>query len=242
MYNIYNRQPGQTWQPAESYGPLDQGEAGGEIWVLNPFNPATPINTIYTVANSILTMKVDRTPSQFVNACGGCAFLQGQLQLANTFGQTYGYFEARMAIAPVGGTGAGFLLYSNGHNNEIDVIQINCDANANDFQAGVFALHNSTDFTVVANVYTYDPGLPPNFDCSKFHAYGVNVTPSTTEFYIDRVRYGSFPTPPGYNVPLYPLIYMGGADPSSLYGNVDGAHVPAIGQFDYVGVWPSRPF
>jgi len=244
MWNIYNHQAGQTWQPAEDYSPLDQGEgAGGQAWVLNPFNPATPISTIYTTSNSILRLAVDRTPSQFVSACGGCPYLQAQLQTAQAFSQTYGYFEARMAVAKVGGTGAGFLLYSTQGPNEIDVIQINCDATANNFQAGVFALHNAVDYTVLQNVYTYDPGLPPNFDCTQFHQYGVYVTASTTSFYIDRVQYGSWPTPPGYNRPLYPLIYMGTADPSSFYGNINSnGPFPVINQVDYVGVWVTRPF
>jgi hypothetical protein len=242
MYNIYAPAAGQTWQPAEYYSPLNAGEAGGQFWILNPFNPATPINNIYTASNGILNLRVDNTPSQYLSAANNCPYLGAQLQTAITFSQTYGYFEVRMAIPPLPGSGAGFLLYcpNEGFANQIDVIQINTDQNS--FQAGSFALWDAPSSQVVASFYTYNAVGVGAVDCSQFHQYGVLVTPTTTSFYIDRVVQGTWPTPSGYNVPLYPLIYMAGADPASFYGDITSpGSLPITGQFDYVKVWTAFP-
>jgi hypothetical protein len=240
MYNIYAPAAGQVWQPAETYSPLDQGEAFGKFWVVNPFNTATPFNNIYTVSNSILSIRVDNTPSQFLSAVSGCPYLCGQMETRN-FAQTYGYFEARLAAHALAGTGLGFILYSTQGSNQIDVIQI--DTGQDNTNAGVFALWDAGSTQVLHNVYTYDPGLPPNFDTSQFHQYGVYVTATTTGFYIDRVNYGQWPTPSGYNVPLYPQILFANADPVSFYGDINSpGSLPVAAQFDYVGVWTSLPF
>src|SRR5581483_10052151 len=105
LYNDQVSNPTGTWQPAEWWSPYDMGFDQNGVWIVNPFNSATPFST-YSVSNSILSIRLDNTPSGYQSACGGDAFIGGELQTANTFQHAVtGYWEIRCAIPDVPGEG-----------------------------------------------------------------------------------------------------------------------------------------
>ena len=42
----------------------------------------------------------------------------------------------------------------------------------------------------------------------NFHAYGVDISPKTITFFLDRKEVWNFPTPPELTGPLYPLVNL----------------------------------
>lgn len=240
LYDNTNPAPGALWEPAYDYSPA--GAALNNTWLLNPFNPATPITNIYTISGGLLSLGIDNTPAQYKAACGNQPLVGSNLQTQLTFAQQYGYFEVKVAVQPIDGTEFGFTLYAQGAglSNQIDIIEINKVAGQD--QYGAFALFDSTGTTVLGNFYTYNAVGVGTIDPSQMHTYGVYITATTTTFYIDRVAQTSFPTPSGYATPL--TLHMGMFDGGSGFlGTVtDTASLPKFAQVDYVGVWNSPPF
>lgn len=149
------------------------------------------------------------------------------------FGVRYGYFEARMRMPPGPGTWPAFWLISLKSRSdprpkiEIDVLE--------------YYGHRDNAYQVVWHVW-FDPpqddenrggGVMLNVDAGSlienYNMFGVEVTPETTTFYLNRSPVASFPTPPEHNeyeMPLYPLVNLAlgsgwpideTPDPSDLY-------------------------
>jgi len=238
LYHYLNPQPGQIWEPVYFWVP-----AGAQInstWLVNPDNTNTPLANAYTVSGGTVSFRLDNTPAQFAAAMNNLPFVGGSLQTGPTFSQTFGYFEIRCAVQPLAGSIFSFNLYcpNQGFGNEIDVIEIVTPQSG--AQYGGFAIWDATGTQDLNQFYTYNATGVGTIDPSQMHAYGVYITASTTTFYIDRVAQNSWPTPSGYNVPLY--LWMGFSDAGSQGTITNTGALPIFAQVDYVGVWTAPPF
>lgn len=143
-----------------------------------------------------------------------------------------------MATPHVIGTTYAFYLVENGGSwpPEIDITE-NATVQSGSTVAAQ-TLWNGTSATEAGQCLSYN--TVPNLDTAQFHTYGVDWTASTVTFYIDRVATCSFPTPAGYNVPLFPILaaQTGGDWVGSIPA---GTQIPPM-QVDYVRVWSTRPF
>jgi Glycosyl hydrolases family 16 len=254
LYNTRNTAAGGKWQPSYWYanGSDPSGDGliltNGSGWQVNPFNPATPLNTIYTVNNSILNIQLAQTPTQFSSACQGAPFITGTIQTAPTFRQLYGYFEARIAVPKIQGWGiAFFMMTDQSWPPEIDVAEMWSPAGQNNqwfskvsvWDVATASLPDQNTF------YSNQAGspLPQPFDTSAFHTYAVDWQQNTMTFYYDRIQCLQIPTPAGYNVPLFPIITSTPGTASNIQGPITNPSLlPVNLQVDYCTVWKTRPF
>jgi len=231
----------QVWMPATWYDPYRDGSDADGVWLVNPFNPATPFNNIYTVSGGNLVMRLDNTPTgspDYSAAVGGDAFIGGQLQTAPSFSRLYGYFECRVAVPKVNGTSWIMWMIDASGEQEIDMIQIWTDQSGN--QTGKFGIWDVLPSKSLNKYYfTYQMASPP--DMTQTHTYGVFFDSTIVQFYIDRVRQAQFAMPSGYTQPMFIILqYLGAGDQSA--GNPSALSLPTTAQVDYVSVWGSLPF
>lgn len=223
------------WEP--SYWYSVDGIVVNDSWIVNPFNPATPIADIYTVSNNLLSIQCKTTPPQFAAACSNKPQVAGILTTQPTFRQNQGYFEARLQVQKLQGMGAAFWLFQDATSApEIDIIEITWP-NGND-PVGVFTLIDTTG-TVVATNFTYN--VLASYDPTVMHQYGLEWKASDITWYIDRQPLFQAPTPPGFTMPLFPILMWnsGGSFSGSI---INTAALPVFMTVDYVYVWPSKPF
>lgn len=186
--------------------------------------PDLPFGTTQTQGGSSdLVLACEATPSAFLAACGNKPTVAGQITTQTSLNQQYGYFESEMVIPNITGTNGAFILYSN--NNaaiQIDVQEWASGANSDgtQWQVGSTTIW-STDANSIAlnHIYSYEVGFPFDISSGK-HKYGVLVDPSHVTVYWDRIQVAQWPTPAGYNFPLYMLLGVGSG--GSWSGSIPG--------------------
>lgn len=234
LINTRNPNAGGTWLPAGGIGSSTDGYSqNGTSWILNPYNPATPINNVMTASNSMLNLQYIHTPSQYSSACGGMPYVGSRITTEQTFSQLYGYFECRAKLPFVQGTGFAFWLFAYGSPyQEIDCIEVPILNNGNyDAKASLW----NTDQTLTDGIDNF------TIDVTAWHTYGVDWQSDTVTFYIDRVSTGSFPAY-AYTNPMFILLEMNDSTSWEAGTTVDGANVPCTSLVDYVKVWKAKPF
>lgn len=194
----------------------------GEARFADP-TPGFPFST----RNGILTIEARKDKDG--NWQSG--LLAGHDLKGNGFAQKYGYFEMRAKLPSGKGVWPAFWLMGTERSRyavEIDVME--------------FYGHDPTIFHSVYHVWSMDKVYPTrhvpqmielDFDLTKdWHTFGVLVDPDTTTFFLDRLPYYQFATPPEFGQPLFPLVNLAlGGDwpiaetpnPSFLY--VDYVHI-----------------
>lgn len=148
------------------------------------------------------------TPAEqaMVPAAMHTPYLSGALS-TYPYSQTYGYFEMRAKLPAGRGVWPAFWLMPErgGWPPEIDAMEMLGD-------------HPNTIYT---SIHTRDPAMK-RADIQKngvsdsvaaFHDYGVDWTPDTLSFYIDRHRVMQRPTPSDMHQPFYMIVNLaiGGA-------------------------------
>lgn len=202
--------------------------------MVNPFNPATPISSVYSTSGGMLLLNITATPSQYASACSHAPYVSSQL-VSQTYSALHGYFEARIKVAAIKGTTAAFwLMDSSTWPPEIDIVEIVTPTSNGDQLAAQTLWF--MDQTTVQNVKFASQG----FDASQWHTYGVDWQSGTTTFYVDRVATLSHATPSGYTQPMFPILSFetGGSWSGSIPA---GTHISPV-DIDYVKVWTTKPF
>lgn len=229
--------PGGIWVPGGQGVGGSSGEGFGDSWIVNPFNSATPITNIYTAANSILSIRLDATPSQYSGACGGKPWVTGICNTSPTFNFQYGYIEWRAALPNFPGLGGSmWMLPSNGSwPPEID---INEWGGVNDGPSiwNPVAIVNGNEWPYNGTYDGTDTG---------FHTFALDWQAGTTTFYIDNQAMKSGSTDPSLQQSMYLIIQQNTGDSSGGYQNgpvTNPGGLPVFGQYDYVRVWDQKPY
>lgn len=224
-----------------SYATAGYADTDSLCWNVNPQNSATPITSIASVRNSILTMTIQNTPSQYAAACNNLPYVSAWMDTRDLWYQENGYFEAKIAVKTVPGTICSFWLQpqSGTWPPEIDVLEANYTPVAN---GGLVALSNV--FSVnppqgLSNWYLYSGTT----DLTQYHLYGVDWQKDYCTFYVDRVQTNQIATPAGYaGQPMYMILSMGATANDSYTGPIDPSTLPCSMLVDYVQVWQVKPF
>lgn len=269
LYNWRNPTAGGTWMPSRWYNPAWDGEIlpGNTGWDINPFNPATPDNTVFTLAQgstnpfsaafssdfgdgtpaeSLLLMTVKVTPSSYAAATGFAPYVTPFLTTQPSFRQRFGYFEARIALQTAQGFGAAFWLVTEDDSNEIDIAEmVSPSGHNNDAWLSHFGMIDFASRQPIFDWYTYQTFA--SYDPTQFHLYGFDWQPATCTVYFDRQAVETFATPEGYNATNGPscffVLELGTGQTGSWEGPLIDPTVLPRGMFvDYVAAYPAKPF
>lgn len=234
LYNTRNTAAGGTWQPAGTFGQFVDGQDFDGVWVVNPFNPATPYNNIYTVSNSILSMRIDNSPNP--SATGGDTLVGAQLHTFNTFQHSVqGYWEIRVAVPDLKGSNFAFWLADSSGKQQI----------------AVFGGENAQDGTTFGNFNVWDPTTNPPSEVfswftyqqsnqalnqiSNFHQWGLKITNTQVTNYIDRAAFVTTNLPSGYVNPMY--MFLDWFTDGTNGPIAKPLTQPWLAQVDYVAYW-----
>ncbi|WP_233206637.1 glycoside hydrolase family 16 protein [Caulobacter sp. FWC2] len=148
------------------------------------------------------------------------------------FSQRFGYFEARMKVPAGPGVWPAFWLATvvgNTTGVEIDIMEYYGHEPAK-FSS---ALHLWPVKKSSASKHKLLWTATPEKLADDFHLFGVNVTPNTIDFYFDRRKTHSLPTPMELNRPLGLLVNLalGSGWP------IDNTPNPSVLLVDYVKVF-----
>jgi hypothetical protein len=237
---------GNNWQPAYWYA--TDGKLTNSTWYVNPFNPATPDNTIYTVSGGILSLGLIQTPAAQASAVSNALYIGANMTTEPHFKTATGYFECSAKVPLVPGTGFSFWVMQDVQwPPEIDVAEIVSGQNSDGslWQVAKFSLWNSdpNNAQIVGEIYSYNNpnGVSIN-PADGYHKYGVLIDASNITVYWDRTQVGQFPLPAGYSQYTYfPIVGFG--DGGSWSGPLPNpsSELPASASVDYIGVWSSFP-
>ena len=181
----------------------------------------------FSISDGAVTIRAERATPETAGNIYGYQYTSGMLSTRNSFAQTYGYFEASIAIPGAGATGTwpAFWLYSEDAYQETSI----------KFELDV--LEAWGDEMVQATIHTSDSSVPggevffQTFDADLsqgFHRYGVLWTEETITWYIDGVEVGTVPTPADAHGPMYLIVNL--ALSQNTPANFDSAEM----QVDYV--------
>lgn len=218
-----------TWQTWFYYG-TQAGSAGrveGSVNCLfsdlkyngyNPFTVDGSSDLVITVA-----------PNPAYPATSIYPYLSGTITTQPSFSQTYGYFECRCKVNPIGvGVWPAFWMLSETQQavEEMDVMEC-------------FAVQNQ-----VASTLHYL--LPPNphglfndnipvSDVTQFHTYGMLWTATYIYFYVDEIQTAVFANP-GFNDPEYMLATLQTGSSGSFLGTPTAGEIatPITFTIDYI--------
>ncbi len=224
--------PTGTWRPDFGYqGSQGLGsytlESNGEKEVYtSPYfrdhNGDFPVNPFTSNADGTLTITAaPSTNSELF----GYHYTSGMITTAQSFAQTYGYFEMRAELPTTAGAWPAFwLIPADGSwPPELDVMEtLTGDPHADwtTAHSGVGGVHTSN------GIASFIPDTP-----SGFHTYGVLWTATTLNWYVDGVEVFHTSTPADMNKPMYMIanLALGGWS-----GVVDDSHMPAQMKVDYI--------
>jgi serralysin len=155
----------------------------------------------------------------------GYHYTSGMISTAQSFAQTYGYFEMRAELPTTAGAWPAFwLLPADGSwPPELDVMETLTADRHNDFttqHSGVGGVHTSL------GAASFIPDTS-----SGFHTYGVLWTATDLTWFVDGVQIFHTATPADMNKPMFMIANMALGGWS---GAIDDAHIPAQMKIDYV--------
>ena len=226
-------------------GPLDSEY--GDQWWTNPFNPATPIQGLYSDSNGEMLLGLLPTPAEDAayigsNAGTNLPYVGTLLNSATSCYQLFGYWEVTVAVDKLPGFAFQACLesweLSHSWPPEIDV--------------RVYTDGSGAEWAFLAVDTGTGNGCPGGIDCTpttipidaKMHAYGVDWESDFITFYVDRTQVFQVPTPTDGTYTNYPAYWylLTGANYIDLGADPDPASLPAYAHVDSVVVWQSRPF
>jgi beta-glucanase (GH16 family) len=192
---------GTTWQDLYPYG----GEAAHDLSGNSEaeyYSSALPgqYNSPFSDGNGVLTISAFPAP-------GGSdpynlPYTSGVITTAQSFAQTYGYFEIDAKLPSGQGLWPAFwMLPTDGYTAELDDFEF-----VNNTNTIYSTVHGSTNGTWGSDSQAYD--VSADNLSNSFNVYGVNWTPTTVTYYINGVAYLSEPTPQSMDSPMYMLINL----------------------------------
>jgi hypothetical protein len=236
-------QPGDKWQliapdSTEGRGGPNWGEGGTQWWV-NPFNPNTPIDGIYSVSNGMLNLSLLPTPTQYqsyIDQQAGAHMPDVGALLNNspTTYQHYGYWEMSVAVDRVPGFSFEISLENvqlTGHWPPQLNIGVSTDASGNQtLQAHVHNGSTSSDYS-------------QPIDGTQQHIYGIDWEAEFITFYFDNTKILQVPNPGGlYQTDkMFVFLYTGGNYSSGTGVNPPASSLPANAHIDYFRVYDAKP-
>lgn len=234
LLNTRNTGAGGTWLPAGGIGSSTDGYVNNETWIINPFNPATNLNTVMTASSGILSLNLLDTPSNLSSVMSNAPYIGSRITTEQTFTQKYGYFECRAKVPLTQGTGFAFWMFAYGSPyQEIDVIEIPVADNGTNIDAK--ASYWNTDQTLSDGIDNF------TLDVQNWHTYGVDWQSDFTTFYIDRVQTGQF-TSYNYVNPMFMMLEFTDSSTWPSGNTIVAGSLPTSAQVDYVRVWQTKPF
>jgi len=219
-------------------GPNDDEQ--GDQWWANPFNPATPIQGLYTDPGGQLLLGLLPTPpasASYISSQSGTnlPYVGTLMNSTPSMYQLFGYFEVGVAVDNLPGFAFQACLesweISHSWPPEID-IRIQTDGSGNQ--------------SVLLEVDTTSGGIPTTIamDATGMHAYGIDWESDFITFYIDRNQVFQVPTPTDGTYTSYPAYWylLTGANYINLGVDPDPGSLPVYAHVGSVTAWASRPF
>ncbi len=195
----------------------------------------------FSIDNGILNITAQKTPAALVESVKNQPYISGSLTTENGFSQKYGRFEARVKVPRGKGLWSAFWLLPSFDQwpegvavlPEIDVME-SLGHEHNTFHT---TLHTNQNGKLESHPYdhTINTRISDNF-----HLYSVIWTPEKVEWYLDKQKVASHPTPSDFTQPVHFLLNLavGGTWP----GSPDRSTVfPASYQVDYVRAFVEKP-
>jgi len=227
-----NNGNGGNWSPAFGYSPNGSTSDSTSSWEVNPlWGPTSGDNAnVFSINNGVLSIAIKPTPSDVSAAVDNRPFLAGQLITANSFSQTYGYFEmnAKLSNAP-GSVSAFWLLRADGSwPPELDTTEV-----------------LGSDPTTLVMTSHSSGGTVPQWanipDASQgFHTYGVDWEPDKLTWYFDDKKVAQTDTPSDMNKPMYMVLTTLTGTSSTWTGAPNPGETGNM-QVDYVRAYSSNP-
>jgi beta-glucanase (GH16 family) len=201
--------------------PAFAGTAKGPMG-LNPFS----------VSNGILTIRAEKASPEVSSHVWGYGYTSGLLTTADSFSQTYGYFEVRARVPRGKGLWPAVWLLPADRTwpPEIDILEsLGQDPDL---------IHQTVHWTkheehVLKHSETRISGAD-----TAFHTYGMDWSKTTIRWFIDGKETARAPTPPDLHKPVYLLLNLA---VGGWAGEPAQDAVPGEFQIDYVRVYGSRP-
>lgn len=186
----------------------------------------------WSVANSILSLTAQRTPSNLLTLAGK-DYLSGALNSYYSFSQLYGYWEIRCKAPTGNGWWPAFwLLPADGSwPPEIDIFEWYSTQPTVTYMT----VHSQASGSHTSSTITPTPTL--NLADGSFHTIGLDWTATSCKFYADGVLKGTLTTPSDFNKAAYMLIdfAVGTNNPSDLPDS--NTPFPSSFLVDYVRVY-----
>ncbi len=224
---------GGQWQAGWAWDPNGYEPPGTTSWEVNPnYGPTSGVNA-YTDDNGVLSLNFMPTPGSMSSAVGGAPFLTGAITTAQSFSQTYGYFEMNAELPAGAGLNAAFLLLptSGAWPPELDVEEV-----------------LGSDPTTLVNTAHWDSGNSANPmwsnipDASQgFHTYAVDWEPDTITWYFDGKQVAQQATPSDMHQPMYMAIDDLSGTPGSWAGAPDSGETASM-KINWVHAYSSNPY
>ncbi|RVU15952.1 family 16 glycosylhydrolase [Methylobacterium oryzihabitans] len=219
---------GYSWGAAN--GSTNSGT--GEIqWYINDdYAPTAGLGT-YTVGNGVLDIKEAPASAATQALVNGHRFTSGMINSAESFTQTYGYFEMRADIPSGPGMWPAFwLLPERGAwPPELDVMEVVTSSP----DTLITTLHSGSGDSGMTQGHTNLSGL----SSGGMHTYGVDWQPDTVTWYLDGREVFQAATPADMHQPMYMLANLAAGGPWA--GQPDGSTNHML--IDYIRAYSEKP-
>ena len=236
-------QAGDNWQliapdSTDGRGGPNWGEGGSQWWV-NPYNPSTPANDIYSASNGQLNLSLLPTPASeqaYIDQQAGThlPYVGGLLNNSPTNYQQYGLWETSMAVDRVPGFSAEVAVENvqlTGHWPPQLNIGVSTDGGGN--QTLQAAMHYD------GTLADYSQAI----DGTQQHSYGIDWEADAITFYFDKAQVLKVANPGGvYQTDqMFAYLYTGANYSAGTGTNPPLASLPASAHVDYFRVYAGDP-
>ena len=215
------------WQYNDSQ---DSCGFGAPSWELNPNCNPTSDPPLTTGADGA-DLRVMPTPADLQGSISA-PYVGSWIGTANTFSQTYGYFEMNAELPQGPGVNPAFwMMPYNSWPPEIDIVEMPSGAGPDiAFQTAHSLTFGGTEST----------GAHVDNPDTEYHTYAIDWEPTTTTWYVDGVQTFQIATPSDWNQPFYLLLDNLAGDPGSWEGGYEGGTSDM--KVNYVRAFPSNPY
>lgn len=245
LYDYTSSTSHDRWQPGYWFAPDGGVLPDTNSWVVNPFNPATPVN-VYANANGILKLSIQALPPNLIPICGSQAYASAIIHTQPSFRQLYGYFEASIAATQCQGIYYTFSLMTDICSPpQIDIATIvSLEGTNNTWFCRAGAWDPNAVSLLPANTWnSFNTQSLQNYDITQFHTYGCDWQKTGMTFYVDRIPVFQCASPPGYTYAMFPVIGINCGVPGSVSGAITNPTLlPVSMSVKSVRIWQSLPF
>ena len=211
-----------TWQSSYGWGGIYDRSLPQNHETEYYSDSSTGVNP-FSVNNGILSITAAPAAPGTVPSGYGLTYTSGVLTTAQSFAQTYGYFEVRAELPSGSGFWPAFWLMPEQGTSELDVME--------QFGANPTTIYN-TAWTGSGSSATGSTSQVATA-ATAFHTYGVDWELDKITWYIDGVKVASAATPADMHTPMYMILNLAVGGAGQWAGSVDGTS-SATYNIDYV--------